>query len=197
MKIDPGHMAAAADQASELLSLGNRHRLLILCRLTEGERSVGDLAAVLQLRNSTVSQHLSLLRRDGLVKARRDGQTIWYAIATPGAPRTGDAVRDLLQASLPVRAACASTGNHGIAPHTGQEAMTITELRDTLARTRGPCIDPNQCGPASPGIEFAPWQRGAARDHSLHPDTGAVADRRQARRMSTLTQTAGSRRQSR
>jgi ArsR family transcriptional regulator, virulence genes transcriptional regulator len=88
MKIDPNHMATAAEQASELLrSLGNRHRLLILCQLTEGERSVGDLAAFLGLRDSTVSQHLSLLRRDGLVRARRDGQTIWYSIASLPARR--------------------------------------------------------------------------------------------------------------
>lgn len=81
-------MVAAADQASELLkSLANRHRLLILCQLTEGERSVGDLAAFLGLRDSTVSQHLSLLRRDGLVHARRDGQTIWYSIASAPAHR--------------------------------------------------------------------------------------------------------------
>ena len=88
MKLDPDHMAAAADEASELLkSLGNRHRLLILCQLTDGERSVGDLATFLKLRDSTVSQHLSLLRRDGLVRARRDGQTIWYSIASPSARR--------------------------------------------------------------------------------------------------------------
>src|SRR4029079_9738665 len=88
MKGDPDRMTAAAEQASELLkSLGNRHRLLILCQLTEGERSVGDLASFLHLRDSTVSQHLSLLRRDGLVQARRDGQTIWYSIASPPARR--------------------------------------------------------------------------------------------------------------
>ncbi len=88
MKIDPEHMVQAADNASELLrSLGNRHRLLILCQLTEGERSVGHLAEFLNLRDSTVSQHLSLLRRDGLVAARRDGQTIWYSIASPPARR--------------------------------------------------------------------------------------------------------------
>lgn len=88
MKIDPEHMAAAAEEASELLrSLGNRHRLLILCQLTEGERSVGDLAEFLGLRDSTVSQHLSLLRRDGLVRSRRDGQTIWYSIASLPARR--------------------------------------------------------------------------------------------------------------
>jgi DNA-binding transcriptional ArsR family regulator len=88
MNIDPARMQVAADAASELLkSLANRHRLLILCQLTDGERSVGDLAAFLGLRDSTVSQHLSLLRRDGLVQARRDGQTVWYAIASPSARR--------------------------------------------------------------------------------------------------------------
>lgn len=88
MKVDPGLMPAAADAASGLLkSIANRHRLLILCQLTDGERSVGDLAAFLGLRDSTVSQHLSLLRRDGLVHARRDGQTIWYAISSAPAQR--------------------------------------------------------------------------------------------------------------
>jgi DNA-binding transcriptional ArsR family regulator len=88
MHIDPDQMLAAADRASALLkSLGNRHRLLILCQLTERERSVGDLAAFLHLRDSTVSQHLSLLRKDGLVQARRDGQTIWYSIASLPARR--------------------------------------------------------------------------------------------------------------
>ena len=76
-------MEQAADQASELLkALSNRHRLLIICQLIDGERSVGELAEFLSLRDSTVSQHLALLRRDGLVAARRDGQTIWYSIAS-------------------------------------------------------------------------------------------------------------------
>ena len=83
MSLDPKQMADAAEEASELLkSLANRHRLLILCQLSQAERSVGDLAAFLDLRDSTVSQHLALLRRDGLVRARRDGQTIWYSIAS-------------------------------------------------------------------------------------------------------------------
>ena len=96
MKVDPDQMVTAADRASELLkSLGNRHRLLILCQLTEGERSVGDLASFLRLRDSTVSQHLSLLRRDGLVQARRDGQTIWYSIASPPARRVLETLFDI------------------------------------------------------------------------------------------------------
>ena len=76
-------MLDAADEASTLLkALANRHRLIIVCQLTEQERSVGELAALLKIRDSTVSQHLALLRKDGLVVARRDGQTIWYSIGS-------------------------------------------------------------------------------------------------------------------
>ena len=83
MKIDGAVMEAAADKASELLkALSNRHRLLIICQLIDGERSVGELAEFLNLRDSTVSQHLALLRKDGLVAARRDAQTIYYSIAS-------------------------------------------------------------------------------------------------------------------
>jgi DNA-binding transcriptional ArsR family regulator len=81
MHIDPKQMQSAADEASEVLrALANRHRLLILCQLIEHERSVGELAEFLGIRDSTVSQHLAVLRREGLVAARRDGQTIWYSI---------------------------------------------------------------------------------------------------------------------
>jgi DNA-binding transcriptional ArsR family regulator len=83
MKISAAAMNVAAEQASELLkSLANRHRLLIVCQLIEGERSVGELAVFLGIRDSTVSQHLALLRKDGVVAARRDGQTIWYSISS-------------------------------------------------------------------------------------------------------------------
>ena len=88
MKIDPDRMLSSAGQAEELLkALANRHRLTILCRLIDGERSVGKLAGFLDLRASTVSQHLALLRKDGLVSTRRDGQTIWYAIASTPAKK--------------------------------------------------------------------------------------------------------------
>ena len=79
-------MAAAAGQASDLLkALSNPHRLMLLCQMLDAERTVGDLAAALGIRESTASQHLALLRRDGLVQPRRDGQTIWYSIASPAA----------------------------------------------------------------------------------------------------------------
>jgi ArsR family transcriptional regulator, virulence genes transcriptional regulator len=81
MKINASLMNAAVEQASDLLkSLANRYRLLIVCQLIDGERSVGEMAEFLGIRDSTVSQHLALLRKDGVVSARRDGQTIWYSI---------------------------------------------------------------------------------------------------------------------
>jgi DNA-binding transcriptional ArsR family regulator len=83
MKMHPTDMQAAAVEASELLkALASPHRLMIICQLIERERSVGELADFLKLRHSTVSQHLALLRKDGLVTPRRDGQTIWYSIAS-------------------------------------------------------------------------------------------------------------------
>lgn len=72
--------AAAAEEM--LKALANRHRLMILCQLIEGERPVRDLAEFLDLRDSTASQHLALLRKDGLVATRREGQTIWYSLAS-------------------------------------------------------------------------------------------------------------------
>ena len=83
MKINGDLMEQAADRASDLLkALSNRHRLLIICQLIDGEHSVGELAEFLDLRDSTVSQHLALLRKDGLVSARREAQTIFYSIAS-------------------------------------------------------------------------------------------------------------------
>jgi len=83
MKIQIEDMLIAADEASALLkALANRHRLIIICQLIEKERSVGELAELLRIRDSTVSQHLALLRKDGLVRTRREGQTIWYSIGS-------------------------------------------------------------------------------------------------------------------
>ena len=81
MKFDPEAMKASADDACGLLkALANPHRLMIVCALIGGEQSVGALAQTLGVRETLASQHLGLLRRDGLVSARRDGQTIYYAL---------------------------------------------------------------------------------------------------------------------
>jgi DNA-binding transcriptional ArsR family regulator len=103
MKVEPERMAEAAMAASELLkSLGNPHRLMILCQLIDGERPVGELAATLGIRDSTVSQHLALLRKDGLVQARREGQTIRYAIASPAVRRLLETLYAIFCAPVPM-----------------------------------------------------------------------------------------------
>ena len=105
MKINAEQMLTAADEASELLkALSNRHRLVIVCQLIEKERSVGELATLLKVRDSTVSQHLALLRKDGLVTARRAGQTIWYAI---GSASARELVRTLYRVYCAPSSACA------------------------------------------------------------------------------------------
>jgi DNA-binding transcriptional ArsR family regulator len=110
MKINNDMMEAAADQASELLkALSNRHRLLIICQLIDSERSVGELAEFLNLRDSTVSQHLALLRKDGLVAARRDAQTIYYSIAS-------DPAREILKTLYQVFCAPSKAANKAAKP---------------------------------------------------------------------------------
>lgn len=82
--MDPEEMRAHAAGASRLLKvLGNEKRLMLLCLLSEGELSVGELNARLELSQSALSQHLAILRDDGLVTTRREAQTIFYALA-PG-----------------------------------------------------------------------------------------------------------------
>ncbi len=77
--------AKAADAAQLLRALANERRLLVLCRLGEGERSVGEIQPLVGLSQSALSQHLAVLREEGIVATRREGQTIWYRIADPAA----------------------------------------------------------------------------------------------------------------
>ena len=76
-------MMHSAKAASDFLkALSNENRLLILCLLADGEKSVTELEATLQLRQPTVSQQLARLRADELVTHRRDGKTIYYSLAS-------------------------------------------------------------------------------------------------------------------
>ena len=121
--VDIGRMSENAREATEFLkALAHESRLLILCDLLEGEKSVGELETFLDLRQSTVSQQLARLRLEGLVEARRDGKTIYYSIAN-------DRVRsvigvlytafcDIKPARVPAVTAPANTADANGAPHT-------------------------------------------------------------------------------
>lgn len=84
--LDIARFEASAAQAARLLrTLGNERRLMILCQLADGERSVGELQPLVGLSQSALSQHLAVLREEGAVATRREGQTIWYRVADPAA----------------------------------------------------------------------------------------------------------------
>jgi DNA-binding transcriptional ArsR family regulator len=76
-------MKSQAGAAEALLkAVANRYRLMVLCELNNGERSVGALQQAVGLSQSALSQHLARLRADGLVATRRDAQTIFYSLAS-------------------------------------------------------------------------------------------------------------------
>ncbi|WP_170555798.1 metalloregulator ArsR/SmtB family transcription factor [Ruegeria profundi] len=70
----------AARAAAFLKTLAHEGRLMILCHLGDGEKSVGELEALLQIRQAAVSQMLARLREDGLVSTRRAGKTVFYSL---------------------------------------------------------------------------------------------------------------------
>ncbi len=71
---------SAANAAAYLKALAHEGRLMILCYLGAGERSVGELERLLELRQAAVSQMLARLREEGLVTTRREGKTVFYAL---------------------------------------------------------------------------------------------------------------------
>lgn len=103
----PEEIRRQAEKALSLLkALGSHNRLMIACQLVERERSVGELAELLGIREAAVSQQLALLRKDGLVKPRRDGRTIHYSLA-------GDASRRLLETLYEIYCASCAKGEPG------------------------------------------------------------------------------------
>lgn len=104
LSAQPAALRAHAGDAARLLrALANEHRLLVLCALAEGERSVSELNAQVALSQPALSQHLALLREEALVQTRRAGQTIYYRLAE-------GAAREVLQALH--RAYCELPGDH-------------------------------------------------------------------------------------
>lgn len=79
--IDPAQLRDAAHQASDMLRvLANENRLLLMCQLSQGERSVGELETLLHIHQPTLSQQLGILRNKQLVATRRSGKQIFYRV---------------------------------------------------------------------------------------------------------------------
>ena len=98
-------MLENAKRASDFLkALAHESRLLILCILAEGDKSVTELERMLALRQPTVSQQLARLRADGLVATRREGKTIYYSLANDGARVVINAIYDVFCHAPPKKA---------------------------------------------------------------------------------------------
>jgi DNA-binding transcriptional ArsR family regulator len=85
----------ASDAAGLMKALGNESRLMILCVLAEGERSVSDLNTIVPLSQSALSQQLARLRQQNLVTTRRESQTIYYSLAEGPADRVINLLHDI------------------------------------------------------------------------------------------------------
>ncbi len=94
--VAPDDMVARAEDASSFLkALAHEGRLMILCHLSTGEKSVTELEQLLSSRQAAVSQQLARLRLEGLVQARREGKAIYYSLADHRAERLIGVLYDL------------------------------------------------------------------------------------------------------
>jgi DNA-binding transcriptional ArsR family regulator len=91
-----------ARRASDFLkALSHENRLLLLCLLSEGERSVTELENILSMRQSAVSQQLARLRLDGMVNARREGKLVYYSLANDDIRRMIAVIYDIFCGCIP------------------------------------------------------------------------------------------------
>ncbi|WP_210423156.1 ArsR/SmtB family transcription factor [Sphingopyxis microcysteis] len=95
-RFDLSLFEASAGRAATLLRLlANEKRLMILCQLADGELAVGDIQSRVGLSQSALSQHLALLRAEGIVATRREGQAIFYRLDDPAAMRVIETLAEL------------------------------------------------------------------------------------------------------
>ena len=86
----------SAGRAATLLRLlANEKRLMILCQLADGEMAVGDIQSHVSLSQSALSQHLALLRTEGIIATRREGQAVFYRLDDPAAMRVIETLAEL------------------------------------------------------------------------------------------------------
>jgi len=106
-KMDVSELQENASKASALLkTMANEWRLLILCHLAEGEKSVGELEQLVDLNQSALSQHLAVLRRHRLVETRRAAQSIFYSLASDEAASVMGTLYDLYCSKPGAKPAC-------------------------------------------------------------------------------------------
>lgn len=132
MKIED--LQANARRASALLkAMCNERRLLILCYLSQGERSVGELEELVGLSQSALSQHLARLRRDKLVRTRRSAQNIYYSLNGHEAPTIMSTLYDLY--CVPADIAAESIAESAAKPAAEQDSPPLSRGAASAAAT--------------------------------------------------------------
>lgn len=100
-------VASACDASAFLKAISHEGRLMILCHLVTGEKSVTELEELLSARQAAVSQQLARLRLEGLVKPRREGKAIYYSLADDRPKRVLEVIYDMFCSFDPARAKAA------------------------------------------------------------------------------------------
>ena len=91
-----GELHDMASHAVELLkAMANEWRLMILCQLADGEKTVSELQEILGLSQSALSQHLAVLRRERIVKSRKQAQSVTYSLAGDEAPKVMNTLHEV------------------------------------------------------------------------------------------------------
>lgn len=94
--MDLEKMQESAQRASDMMKLlGHKHRLMMLCELKMGEKSVGELSRTLGISQSLVSQHLARMRHENVVTSRRDAQVVYYTLKEGAASLLISALYDI------------------------------------------------------------------------------------------------------
>lgn len=89
-------MRVSAERVSNLLKLlGHPDRLMVLCQLKMGEKSVSDLSEIVGVAQSPLSQHLARMRYEDVVETRRDGQTVYYSLKDADASKLVEALNEI------------------------------------------------------------------------------------------------------
>lgn len=99
----PALQQNAARATALLKAMSNPARLMVMCQLSSGEKSVGELARAVGLSQSGLSQHLSILRREGILANRRERQTIYYRIASSDAAAVMETLYEVFCAKVAKR----------------------------------------------------------------------------------------------
>jgi ArsR family transcriptional regulator, virulence genes transcriptional regulator len=113
-RIDEMH-AHAADAARLMKALGNEQRLLILCNLLEQPLSVSEINERVQLSQSALSQHLALLREQGMVETRREAQSVYYSLPPGAVTRVMAVLQEIFCSTPPARGKRSATARSSTA----------------------------------------------------------------------------------